>query len=75
MLKLFEAFEVWESSPEEKAAVKAAQSIVEQVEQKLTLEEFDAFWAAAMDVGTADVQTAFSRGFRAGARVMLEVLR
>lgn len=74
ILKLFEAFGGWDNSPEEKAAMEAAQPVMEQVEKKLTFEEFEDFWSAAMDVGTADVQTSFVRGFRAGARLMLEIL-
>lgn len=51
MLKLFEAFGGWDNSPEEKAAMEAAQPVMEQVEKKLTFEEFEDFWSAAMDVG------------------------
>ena len=47
---------------------------MERVGKKLTPEEADAVWAAAMQVGTADTQECFVRGFRLGARLMLDVL-
>lgn len=64
-----------ENSPEVKAALAAAEPIVQATRDKLSREEFDQVWTAAMNVGTADVETCFVRGFRAVARVMLEILR
>ena len=64
-----------ENTPETDAALKAAEPAVQAVRGKLTWEEFDAFWSAAVAVGTADVEDCFVRGFRAGARLMLEVLQ
>lgn len=42
--------------------------------EKLSWEEFDRFWCAVMDIGTADVEASFAKGFRLGARLMLDVL-
>lgn len=70
-----EAFEEGNVSPAEKAALKTAEPIVEQVRERQTLREFDEFWSAAINVGTADVGASFARGFCLGVRVMLEVLR
>lgn len=71
---LFDAYEEKES-PESRAAVEAAQPIMDEMERKLTWEEYNRFWDAAMDVGTADEEASFARGFRLGARLMLDVLR
>ena len=64
-----------ENSPEVKAALSAAEPAVQAAREKLNWEEFDRFWSAVMSAGTADVETCFARGFRAGARLMLEVLQ
>lgn len=66
ILKLFEAFDEGNVSPAEKAALKTAEPIVEQVRERLTLREFDQFWSAAINVGTADVEASFARGFCPG---------
>ena len=36
--------------------------------------EFDSIWSAALDIGQSDQPVWFARGFRLGARLMLEVL-
>ena len=64
-----------ETSPEVNAALAAAEPAVRPAQEKLSWEEFDRLWSAAMGIGAADVETCFARGFRAGARMMLEVLR
>ncbi|MBO5340453.1 MAG: hypothetical protein J6A62_05600 [Oscillospiraceae bacterium] len=63
------------NTPEMNAALKAAEPAVRAVRDKMTWEELDGFWSAVMAVGTADVEACFARGFRAGARLMLEVLQ
>ena len=62
------------ASPAEQGALQEAAGTMERVGKKLTPEEADAVWAAAMPVGTADTQECFVRGFRLGARLMLDVL-
>lgn len=74
LLTLFEAFDAQEASPEEKAAIRAADPIYNRAREKLTRDELDELWSAALRVGSADVETSFVRGFRLGARLMLEVL-
>ena len=36
--------------------------------------EFDSIWSAALDIGQSDQPVWFARGFRLGARLMLEAL-
>ena len=63
------------NSPEVDAAMKAAEPVVQAARDKLGWKGFDQVWTAAMNVGAADVESCFAQGFRAGARMMLEVLR
>lgn len=73
--ELFDALDEDHVSPEEQAALDQAEEICQTVREKLTLREFDAFWDAAVRVGTAEIKTSFARGFSLGARVMLAVLQ
>lgn len=59
----------------EAKALRAAEEIVETVGRKLTREEFDAFWNAALSVGDADCLNSFTLGFRLGVQLTLEGLR
>ena len=61
-------------SPGGRAARQAGEPVFLAIREKLSLEEFDQFWAAAMDVGCADIEASFAAGFRLGAKLMLEVL-
>ena len=62
-------------SPKQKEANDRAQPWVERLEQLTgNIDEFDAIWGAALRVGEADHPVWFARGFRLGARLMLEVL-
>ena len=63
------------NSPEMEAAINAAEPVFQTARDKLGCAEFDRVWTAAMNIGTADVETCFAQGFRVGARLMLEVLR
>lgn len=71
---LFSVLDHTLASPAEQRALQEAAGTMERVGKKLTPEEADAVWAAAMQVGTADTQECFVRGFRLGARLMLDVL-
>ena len=71
---LFSVLDPTSASPAEQRALQEAAGTMERVGKKLTPEEADAVWAAAMQVGTADTQECFVRGFRLGARLMLDVL-
>ena len=71
---LFLVLDHTSASPAEQRALQEAAGTMERVGKKLTPEEADAVWAAAMQVGTADTQECFVRGFRLGARLMLDVL-
>lgn len=71
---LFSVLDHTSVSPAEQRALQEAAGTMERVGKKLTPEEADAVWAAAMQVGTADTQECFVRGFRLGARLMLDVL-
>ncbi len=71
---LFSVLDHTSASPAEQRALQEAAGTMERVGKKLTPEEADAVWAAAMQVGTADTQECFVRGFRLGARLMLDVL-
>ena len=78
---LLDLFDLWERqddgtmSPKQKEANDRAQPWVERLEQLTgNIDEFDAIWGAALRVGEADHPVWFARGFRLGARLMLEVL-
>ena len=75
LFELFDALDMDDISPEEVAALDQAEEICQKVQEKLTLEEFDQLWGAAICVGTAGIKTSFAKGFRLGARVMIEVLK
>lgn len=74
LLKLFEAFNGDQVSPEEKAVWERVGPCIQEIEAKLSLEECGALWSAAMSVGAAEAEASFVRGFRLGARLMLEAL-
>ena len=71
---LFSVLDHTSASPAEQRALQEAAGTMERVGKKLTPEEADAVWAAAMQVGPADARECFVRGFRLGARLMLDVL-
>jgi len=64
-----------ERAPEVNAALNAAEPVLQAAQNTLGRKEFDRVWSAVMDIGTADVESCFVLGFRAGARLMLEALR
>ena len=60
---------------EQQAAELRAEPWVHRLEELAeTTDEFDGIWSAALEVGEADSPLWFARGFRLGARLMLEVL-
>ena len=61
---LYEALEPDRQSLAEKAAIKEAESAVQQAEAKLTREEFENLWDALMDIGRANELEIFARGLR-----------
>ena len=64
-----------EVSPEYQKALEEVEPICQQMEKKLSMEEFDTFWSSAVGVGASENPVWFARGFRLGARVMMEVLK
>ena len=75
LFELFDALDGDELSTEEEKALEQADVICQQVREKLSRQEFDRLWSAAVNVGTAEVKNSFAKGFSLGARVMLAVLK
>ena len=62
-------------SPEQKEAIDLAAPWAKRLEELAAgPAEFDGIWSAALDIGQADQPVWFARGFRLGARLMLEAL-
>jgi len=75
--ELFDAFETYDEgavSPEERRVRQNTREVWGKLEKKLTLEETDALWSSAVEVGAAECQASFRRGFLLGSRLMLEVM-
>ena len=62
-------------SPEQKKAIDRAAPWAKRLEElAASPAEFDSIWSASMEIGQSDQPVWFARGFRLGARLMLEVL-
>lgn len=74
--ELYELLDDGVRSPEMAQAEREVEPWAKRLEE-LTADddEFDGIWAAAVHVGESELPLWFARGFRLGARVMLEVLR
>lgn len=59
----------------EAKAIQASIKAVKAAEQRLTTDEFDGIWNAAMSVGGADCLDSFVLGFRMGVQLTLEGLQ
>ena len=75
MENLFSLLESPMASEAERRAVKESEEAVRAVEKRLTPEEFENLWNAAMDIGDADCLSSFTLGFRLGVQLTLEGLR
>lgn len=78
---LYELFDLLEQqhegtiSPEQKEAIGRADPWAKRLEElAASPAEFDSIWSAALDIEQADHPVWFARGFRLGARLMLEAL-
>lgn len=76
---LYEMFDLLDDgvrSPEMAQAEREVEPWVKRLEELAgDDDEFDEIWAAAVHVGASELPLWFARGFRLGARMMLEVLR
>ena len=62
-------------SPEQKEAIDRAAPWAKRLEElAASPAEFDRIWSTSMEIGQSDQPVWFARGFRLGARLMLEVL-
>ena len=75
LFDLFEALDDGNITSEEENALQQVEKICQNIQEKLTLQEFNEIWGAALQVGTARTKNSFAKGFRLGARVMMEVLK
>ena len=78
---IYELFDLLEQqhegtiSPEQKGAIDLAAPWAKRLEElAASPAEFDSIWSAALDIEQADYPVWFARGFRLGARLMLEAL-
>ena len=78
---IYELFDLLEQqhegtiSPEQKEAIDLAAPWAKRLEElAASPAEFDSIWSASMEIGQSDQPGWFARGFRLGARLMLEVL-
>ena len=75
METLFELLKSPTSTKAEKQAMMESGEILEAVRERLTLEEFDKFWEAAMAIEEAGYLDSFTLGFRLGVQLTLEGLK
>ncbi len=75
METLFELLKSPASTQAEKQAMIESGEIMEAVRERLTIEEFDNFWRAAMAIEEAGYLDSFTSGFRLGVQLTLEGLR
>jgi len=75
METLFTAMHQGKLLEEEARATRAANEAVRAAQERLTLQEFDNLWNAAMSVDLASEQGIFTLGFRLGVQLTLEGLR
>lgn len=59
----------------EAQAVRAADSAIQAVEQRLTYQEFENLWDSIMNIGRANDLDSFTLGFRLGVQLTLEGLK
>ena len=78
---IYELFDLLEQqhegtiSPEQKEAIDLAAPWAKRLEElAASPAEFDSIWSTSMEIGQSDQPVWFARGFRLGARLMLEVL-
>ena len=78
---IYELFDLLEQqhedtiSPEQREAIERAAPWAKRLEEMAASPaEFDSIWSAALDIEQADHPVWFARGFRLGARLMLEAL-
>ena len=78
---IYELFDLLEQqhegtiSPEQKEAIDRAAPWAKRLEElAASPAEFDSIWSTSMEIGQSDQPVWFARGFRLGARLMLEVL-
>ena len=78
---IYELFDLLEQqhedtiSPEQREAIDRAAPWAKRLEEMAASPaEFDSIWSAALDIEQADHPVWFARGFRLGARLMLEAL-
>ena len=78
---IYELFDLLEQqhedtiSPEQREAIERAAPWAKRLEEMAASPaEFDSIWSAALDIEQADQPVWFARGFRLGARLMLEAL-
>ena len=78
---IYELFDLLEQqhegtiSPEQKEATGRADPWAKRLEElAASPAEFDSIWSTSMEIGQSDQPVWFARGFRLGARLMLEVL-
>lgn len=63
------------STEAERRAIRESREAVQAVKDRLTLEEFDNFWKAVMDIEASGYLDSFVLGFRLGMQLTIEGLR
>lgn len=75
METLFDLLESPAASEAERRAVKESEKAVQAVKDRLTYEEFENLWKAAMDIEDSGYLDSFTFGFRLGVQLTLEGLK
>ena len=75
METLFDLLESPVASEAERRAVKESEKAVQAVKDRLTYEEFENLWKAAMDIEDSGYLDSFTFGFRLGVQLTLEGLK
>ena len=75
METLFDLLEGPCSTEAERRAIKESEKAIQAAKERLTFDEFDALWKAAMDIEDAGYLDSFALGFRLGMQLTIEGLR
>ena len=75
MENLFSLLESPNASEAERRAIRESEEAVQAVKDRLTLEEFDNFWRAVMDIEDGGYLDSFTLGFRLGMQMTIEGLK
>lgn len=72
---IFDLLDGPHTSEAERQAIRETRDAVQAVKSRLTFEEFEGLWKAAMSIEDAGYLDSFTLGFRLGVQLTIEGLR